>query len=303
MVSCTSNEAKLSCKISVTVTNYMDTAAPPRSEITRFAPSPTGLLHLGHARAALIAAQAATPQGHFLLRIEDIDPLRCRLPFEQAIIEDLAWLGLSWETPVRRQSQHLDDYGSALAALDEAGLLYRCFCTRADIASSGNAPHGPDGPLYPGTCRTLSTAEAGDKAASGLPFAQRLNMAEAVRRVGALTWHDRRHGSQIATPERFGDVVLARKDVPTSYHLAVTVDDALQGVTLVTRGEDLFEATHVHRLLQALLPLPTPDYSHHSLLHGPDGRRLAKRDNAATLRALRESGHTPEAVIALALPP
>jgi len=271
--------------------------------ITRFAPSPTGYLHLGHAHAALFAARAAAG-GRFLLRIEDIDATRCQRHFEDAIYEDLAWLGLRWETPVRRQSEHMDDYARALDALRGMELLYPCFCTRSDIAAeiarAGVAPHGPDGPLYPGTCRTLPAEERARRMAAGAPFALRLDMARAVERTGPLTWHDRRAGVVVAEPARFGDVVLARKETPTSYHLAVTVDDALQGVSLVTRGEDLFAATHVHRLLQALLGLPTPEYHHHRLLTDETGRRLAKRDRAATIRGLRAAGHDPAQVRAMA---
>jgi len=271
--------------------------------ITRFAPSPTGYLHLGHAHAALFVARAAAG-GRFLLRIEDIDSTRCQRKFEAALSEDLAWLGLTWETPVRRQSEHMDDYARALDALRVMGLLYPCFCTRKDIAAeiarAGVAPHGPDGPLYPGTCRTLPAEERARRMAEGEPFALRLDMARAVERAGPLVWRDRGAGVVVAEPARFGDVVLARKEIPTSYHLAVTVDDALQGVSLVTRGEDLFAATHVHRLLQALLGLPTPEYHHHRLLADSTGRRLAKRDQAATLRGLREAGRSPAEVRAMA---
>ncbi|KIL98038.1 glutamyl-Q-tRNA synthetase [Paramagnetospirillum magnetotacticum MS-1] len=273
--------------------------------ITRFAPSPTGELHLGHAHSALFAfAEAQGARGRFLLRIEDIDRTRCRPEFTQAIRADLSWLGLDWEEPVRIQSEHFEDYRAALDRIDAMGLLYPCFCTRKDIAreveGAGNAPHGPDGPLYPGHCRLLSQAERTARRESGQSFALRLDMAEAVRRAGPLVWHDRDQGEQIARPELFGDVVLARKDIPASYHLAVTVDDALQGVTLVTRGQDLFEATHVHRLLQSLLGLAVPDYRHHRLLTDESGRRYAKRDRSLTLKALREAGRTPHEVRALA---
>ncbi len=275
--------------------------------VTRFAPSPTGLLHLGHAHSALFAEQEAKG-GRFIVRIEDIDRARCRPAFEAAIAEDLAWLGLRWETPARRQSEHMDDYARALDTLNVAGLLYPCFCTRrdiaAEIAAAGVAPHpdpaGSDGPPYPGTCRTLAETERAAKVAQGIPFALRLDVAAALRRTGPLAWTDRATGEQNARPGVFGDVLLARKDVPASYHLAVTVDDALQGVTLVTRGEDLFAATHVHRLLQALLDLPTPLYHHHRLLTDAMGRRFAKRDKSLTLRALREAGKTPEEVRAMA---
>ncbi|MGE5517674.1 MAG: tRNA glutamyl-Q(34) synthetase GluQRS [Bacteroidota bacterium] len=268
--------------------------------VTRFAPSPTGRLHLGHAHSALFARAQAGATGRFLLRIEDIDPGRCRAEFIDGIFEDLAWLGLDWERPVRRQSEHADDYRAALARLDGLGLLYPCFCTRKDIADevarAGHAPHGPDGVLYPGLCRSLSSAERADRIAAGTAYALRLDMDAAVAHVGTLCWHDHAAGVQTATPELFGDVVLARKDTPTSYHLAVTVDDALQGVTLVTRGADLFAATHVHRLLQALLDLPVPAYHHHRLLTDASGKRFAKRDRSLTLHALREADHSPDQV-------
>jgi glutamyl-Q tRNA(Asp) synthetase len=266
--------------------------------VTRFAPSPTGLLHLGHAYSALFAWQRARESGgRFLLRIEDIDQTRCRPEFTDAILEDLAWLGLDWDGSVRRQSQHFDDYRRALDRLDGDGLLYPCFCTRAEIqaeiARAGAAPHGSEGPLYPGTCRTLTTHERDARIAAGANYALRLNAARAAARAGPLEWEDAEAGRVVADPASHGDVVLARKETPTSYHLAVTVDDALQGVTLVTRGNDLFAATHVHRLLQALLDLPRPRYWHHRLLTDTAGRRFAKRDRALTLRALREAGKTP----------
>ncbi len=270
---------------------------------TRFAPSPTGLLHLGHAHSALFARDMAQG-GRFLVRLEDIDPVRCRPEFEAGILDDLAWLGLEWEQPVRRQSEHLADYRAALARLDAMGLIYPCFCTRKDIADeiarAGHAPHGPDGVLYPGPCRRLSGAEREDRMAAGQPYALRIDMTEAARRVGRLSWHDRTAGEVAAQPEMFGDVVLARKATPTSYHLAVTVDDALQNVTLVTRGDDLFAATHVHRQLQALLNFPVPAYSHHRLLPDESGRRYAKRDRSLTLASLRLSGRSPAQVRALA---
>lgn len=272
--------------------------------VTRFAPSPTGLLHLGHAYSALFAWEAACAgDGRFMLRIEDIDVGRSRDTFVDAIYEDLAWLGLVWETPVRRQSEHLDDYRAALDRLDVLGVLYPCFCTRAEIraeiAAADAAPHGPDGPLYPGTCRALPAPDRAARVAAGEPHALRLDVARALEITGPLAWHDRGRGKVAATPEIHGDVVLARKDVPTSYHLAVTVDDALQGVTLVTRGEDLFPATHIHRLLQALLDLPVPEWHHHRLLTDDTGRRFAKRDRALTLRAMREAGRTPGEIRAM----
>jgi len=270
--------------------------------VTRFAPSPTGLLHLGHGYAALFAEREARSRGGiFLLRIEDIDRTRCRPELEAAILEDLAWLGLVWDGPPRRQSDHLDDYRAALARLEAAGLVYPCFCTRREIAAeidaAAGAPHapppGPDGPVYPGTCRAIDTATRAARVAAGDDHALRLDVAAARRQVGELRWTDLDAGVVEAHPEAFGDVVLARKETPTSYHLSVTVDDALQGVTLVTRGEDLRPATDVHRLLQALLGLPTPAYRFHRLLTDAAGRRLAKRDRAETLRALREAGEAP----------
>ena len=278
----------------------------PTPTVTRFAPSPTGRLHIGHAYSALFAWQAANEAGgRFLLRIEDIDRDRCRPAFETAILEDLAWLGLAWQEPVRRQSVHLGDYTQALAQLEEMGLLYPCFCTRkeiqAEVARSGQAPHGPDGPVYPGTCRRMSGDERAQRIAEGDPYARRLDVDRAVSITGPLVWSDRGRGHVTARPERFGDVVLARKDVPTSYHLAVTVDDHLQGITLVTRGQDLFESTHIHRLLQALLELEVPQYHHHGLLTGPDGRRFAKRNRSVTLDALRAAGKTAEDVCRMAV--
>jgi glutamyl-Q tRNA(Asp) synthetase len=268
--------------------------------VTRFAPSPTGHLHLGHAYSALTAFAAQGSGGKFVLRIEDIDKGRCRAEFVKAIKEDLAWLGLEWDEPVRVQSKHFDDYGEALKKLERRGLVYPCFCTRAEIAAeierAGHAPHGNNGPVYPGTCRNLSEDERQKRMAKGMSYALRLDMARAATISGPLFWHDRQHGRVKAQPERFGDVVLARKDAPASYHLAVTVDDHLQGITLVTRGADLFEATHVHRLLQALLGYETPEYQHHRLLTDSAGRRLAKRDGDITIRALRQANYTPAEV-------
>lgn len=272
--------------------------------ITRFAPSPTGELHLGHAYAAWFAFDTARcGGGEFLLRIEDIDRTRCRPEFITSIETDLAWLGLEWPLPVRHQSGCLADYQGALDRLAAQNLLYPCFCTRAEIKAeieaAGGAPQGPDGPVYPGTCRTLDPDYAAMRMARGDSFAIRLNMARALGNVGALSFHDAAIGAITCDPARFGDIVLARKDTPTSYHLAVTVDDAAQGVTLVTRGVDLLAATHCHRLLQALLDLPVPDYHHHPLILGADGKRLAKRDHAATLASLRASGAKPADVRAM----
>lgn len=267
------------------------------SVVTRFAPSPTGYLHLGHAFSALTAWHAARDiGGRFLLRIEDIDIRRCKAEFTEAILVDLAWLGLDWDGAVRRQSQHFDDYGAALDRLTVMGLVYPCFCTRADIAAAASAPHGPDGPLYPGTCRHRTAAERRQLMEAGTEFALRLDAAKAADVVGAYAFHDALHGDVAGDPLLFGDVVIARKDTPTSYHLAVTVDDHLQGITLVTRGEDLYTATHVHVLLQRLLGYATPGYAHHRLLTDAEGRRFAKRDRALTLRAMREAGASPEDV-------
>jgi glutamyl-Q tRNA(Asp) synthetase len=279
-------------------------AADPAAIVTRFAPSPTGYLHLGHVRSALEGWRTARAAGgRFLLRLEDIDHTRCRPEFAAAIVEDLSWLGLDWDGPIRRQSEHLADYRAALVELEEAGLLYPCFCTRreiqAEIARAGGAPQGDLGLPYPGACRRLSPAERAARREEARDYALRLDIATALRRTGPLVWHE--NGRPVAAePAAAGDVVLARKEMPTSYHLAVTVDDALQGATLVTRGADLYAATHIHRLLQALLGLPTPGYRHHPLLMDAAGRRLAKRDGAATIRTMREAGMTPEEVIAAA---
>jgi len=273
------------------------------SIVTRFAPSPTGYLHLGHASSALIAwRRAREAGGRFLLRIEDIDPVRCRPEFARAIEEDLDWLGLAWDGAVRVQSAHSPAYRAVLDGLAARGLLYPCFCTRADIqreiAQSAAAPHAPDGSaVYPGTCRHLSCAERTRRVGAGEHYALRLDMARALGCVtGLLTFEEADEGTVICAPERFGDVVLARKDAPASYHLCVTHDDAAQGVTLVTRGKDLKSATDLHRLLQALMDWPAPSYAHHRLLTDATGRRLAKRDQALTLRALRERGVSPAEV-------
>lgn len=268
--------------------------------VTRFAPSPTGLLHRGHAFSALTAFEAARAAGgRLLLRIEDIDTARCRSEFDVAILEDLAWLGLEWNTPERRQSEHLDDYRAALAALEGRGLIYRCFKTRSEVLTDiGRAPHGP-ATSFRGA--PLGGAEEARLIADGRPFAWRLSLAAAARELGDLsgltfieegTGPNGEIGLIAANPERSGDVILARKDLGVAYHLAVVVDDALQEVSHVIRGADLFEAAHIQRLLQALLGLPTPIYRHHRLLLRADGKRLAKRDQAETLRELRARGIT-----------
>ena len=277
---------------------------------SRFAPSPTGRLHLGHAWSAVqVHALARASNGRFLLRIEDIDPTRCRPEYRAAIGEDLRALGLDWNGPVRVQSEHLPEYRLVLNSLARRGLLYPCFCTRAEIAReiahSGAAPHpgeaGPEGPAYPGTCRRLDPAERARRLSAGEPHALRLDMPAALATLdGPLSYAEQGHGRVRCDPARFGDAVLARKDAPASYHLCVTHDDALQGVTLVTRGEDLRAATDIHRLLQALMGWPEPRYAHHPLLLGPDGKRLAKRDGAKPVRQLLREGLSPREILALA---
>ena len=269
---------------------------------TRFAPSPSGLLHLGHAYSALFAwERAGREPSNFILRLEDIDIGRCKPEFETAIIEDLNWLGIDWETAPLRQLGRLIHYKKALTILQAQGLLYPCFCTRKDVErevqAAANAPHGPEGWLYPGTCRHLTESERGQRIAEGQLHAFRLKMKEAQEAAGPLIWIDRNVGEIAANPSVLGDVVLVRKDIPTSYHLAVTVDDAAQGITLVTRGEDLFHASHLHRLLQALLGLPVPVWEHHSLILDEEGRRFAKRNEAVTLKHLRETGVKPNDIL------
>jgi len=272
------------------------------SFVTRFAPSPTGYLHLGHAFSALSAFDAARAAGgRFLLRIEDIDQGRARPEFEAAIYGDLAWLGVEWEMPVRRQSEHMDEYKQVLDGLIERGLLYRDFRTRREITEAiASAPHGASDDVFRG--EALPPDEEAKRLAAGEAFAWRLSLRKARAALGpayfALVFEDET-GTVRADPEKHGDVVLARKDFPASYHLASVWDDALQGVTHVIRGEDLREAAHLHVLLQKLLGLPQPLYHHHTLILGDDGKRLAKRDSAATLRALREGGKTREDIRAL----
>ena len=273
---------------------------------TRFAPSPTGRLHKGHAFSALTAWRAAKDVGgRFVLRIEDIDPTRCRPEFEAGIYEDLTWLGLDWETPVRRQSDHLADYAAVVEALNRRRLLYRCFRTRKEILDAiGDAPHGPAEAARPGPHPAEEEARL---LSEERPFAWRLSLDRAKEALGGAAWDalsfieegsgpDGETGVIKARPETAGDVVLARKDAGTAYHLAVTHDDALQGISHVIRGQDLFEATHIQRLIQALMDWPAPVYRHHRLLAGPDGRRYAKRDRSVTLAELREGGLTPEAL-------
>jgi glutamyl-Q tRNA(Asp) synthetase len=260
---------------------------------------------LGHVRSALEGWRAARQAGgRFLLRLEDIDQTRCREEYAAAILEDLAWLGLDWDGPVRRQFEHFDDYRAALDRLDAIGVLYPCFCTRreiqAEIARAGEAPQGDGSRTYPGTCRGLGAEEIIARQQSGLDYALRLDLARALALTGPLDWHEGNIRLEV-NPAPLGDVVLARKEVPTSYHLAVTVDDAIQGVTLVTRGKDLAMATNIHRVLQALLDLPTPRYRHHQLLTDETGRRLAKRNGARTIRSMRQQGMSPAEIIARAL--
>ena len=258
--------------------------------LTRFAPSPTGELHLGHAYSAVLAHAAARGAGgRFRIRIDDIDGSRSREEFVAAALADLAWLGLDRDGDPVRQSDRLGDYVAALDDLRARGLVYPCFCTRADIAASLSAPHGPSGATYPGTCRNLSDAERARRMAAE-PHCWRLDMTRAAALAGDLKWEEMEQGLRPAAPLAHGDIVLARKDAPASYQLASTLDDAAMGVTHVIRGADLIASTDIHRLLQALLGLPAPVYRHHALVCGPDGKRLAKRDAAASLKGLRDAG-------------
>jgi glutamyl-Q tRNA(Asp) synthetase len=291
-----------------------------KQPVFRFAPSPNGYLHLGHALSALTDFEMAQPVGaRFLLRIEDIDATRCRPEFEQAIFEDLAWLGVTWEEPVRRQSENLGGYAEALAKLEAQGLVYPSFESRAEIArlvaereAKAPWPRDPDGtPLYPGSAKRMSKEERDGRIAAGEPYAVRLDMNAALARTGALTWVEiganpkEDHETLMARPEAWGDVVIARKETPTSYHLAVVVDDALQGMTHVVRGQDLYQATSVHRVLQALLGLHAPLYHHHRLILDAEGKKLSKSTRATALRELRQQGMTPADIrrmVALAAP-
>ncbi len=264
--------------------------SPAQYNATRFAPSPTGLLHLGHGLSALLAQQWAHENGApFLLRFDDIDAARVRDTYYTATITDLGWLGVVPDAPPVRQSQRLPLYAGALDKLRDMGLAYPCFCSRKDLAQSAAAPHGPT-PIYPGTCRNLALDAVAARLAAGDAPAWRLDMAAAIARTGALIWHDMAGGAHHADPAAHGDIVLARRDAPTSYHLSSTIDDAEMGISHVVRGADLHAATDVHRLLQALLTLPTPIYQHHPLVGDAMGRRLAKRDGAASLAAMRDAG-------------
>jgi glutamyl-Q tRNA(Asp) synthetase len=280
------------------------------SLVTRFAPSPTGELHVGSAYSAWTGwHRAREAGGTFLVRIEDIDIRRCKREYETAILADLKWLGFQWDGEVRRQSEHFATYGQALDQLDRRGLIYPCFCSRAaierELAASANAPHGqlqgPDGPLYPGTCRHLSLRERQERVGAGQEHCFRLDAGRAAKEAGPYDFFDETLGRIDGEPTLLGDFVIARKDTPTSYHLAVTVDDHLQGITLVTRGVDVLPSTHVHGLLQKLLGYATPHYAHHKLLTDASGRRFAKRDRDMTIRAMREKGMTAEEVIEQAL--
>lgn len=259
--------------------------------VTRFAPSPTGYLHLGHAASALAAwNRAQKKEGKFLLRLEDIDTSRCRPFFEDAIYEDLQWLGLSWPLDVRRQSAWRAMHASLLRNLQENGFLYRCFCTRKDIQSALSAPHGPDGAVYPGTCRDLPPRKVDQYLAEEKSFAWRLNSQLFAHSLGALDFRDEFHGRVMVDPIILGDVVLGRKDGALSYHLCSVFDDYEQGVTLIVRGEDLLPSTHIHRMLQKWFDYPSPQYAHHPLLVNASGQRLSKRDGALSLRAMRQNG-------------
>jgi glutamyl-Q tRNA(Asp) synthetase len=274
--------------------------------VFRFAPSPNGYLHLGHAFSALLNFDMARAAGgRLLLRIEDIDQTRCRPEFEAAIYEDLAWLGLSWEAPVRRQSAHLDDFRAALERLEVRELIYPSFESRAEIArlAAEHGPRDPDGaPIYPGSARTMTRDERARRVKTGAPYAWRLDMDAAIAAVGPLFWTETgasprgEAGTVPTVPKAWGDVVLGRKETPTSYHLSVVIDDALQGVTHVVRGEDLFWSTSVHRLLQALLNLPAPTYHHHRLILDAEGGKLSKSTSSTALRELRAQGVTPAAI-------
>jgi len=271
---------------------------------TRFAPSPTGRLHLGHVFAGKVARDLAREKGgEFLLRFEDIDVTRVRPEFYDGIEQDLRWLGLDWDGPALRQTDRLAAYDAALQTLRELGAVYPCFCTRREIeeelANITHAPHGPEGPHYPGTCKRLSPAERDAKLASGIPFSWRFDSEKAGELVGALTFTDLRYGQIAVDTGVLGDVILARKDIGTSYHLAVVTDDAFQQITHVTRGEDLLASTHIHRALQTLLGFPEPFYWHHELILDETGKRLAKRHDSLSIKALRESGKSPAEVLAL----
>lgn len=272
----------------------------PPHLVTRFAPSPTGRLHVGHGLSALLGHDLARDRGgRFLLRIEDIDMTRCRPEFTDGIQEDLQWLGIAWDD-IAVQSERLAMYDAALEQLKAQGLVYPCFCSRADIArevaASLSAPHGADGPLYPGTCRTLSDSERAARIGQGDPHSWRLDIGAAMARTGPLSWHDETAGDVAVDPDALGDLILKGRDRPASYHLAVVVDDAAQGVTDIVRGRDVLASTHAHRMLQELLGLPVPYYRHHRLVVDAEGKRLAKRAAGLSLAGLREAGWDGEAL-------
>lgn len=263
--------------------------------ITRFAPSPTGRLHMGHAYSALFASSLAADEGgKFLLRIEDIDTSRCRKEYTEGIYEDLEWLGILWEPDVLIQSNRFDAYRNSINVLREMGVLYPCFCSRkkieAEQSNEGLAPHGSGSPKYSGHCRKIGSKIRRDRIAQGEPHSWRLDCSAAFSITGELRWIDRLAGETIVDPSILGDIIISRKDIATSYHLAVTLDDAEQGVTLISRGEDLIESTHVHRLLQCLLGLPVPDWCHHKLIKNEEGKRFSKREGSLTLKEMRGSG-------------
>ncbi len=278
------------------------------TKLTRFAPSPTGRLHLGHVYAARVAHSLAreSPEGQFLLRHEDIDGSRVREEFYDDTEADLKWLGLIWDDAPLRQTERLEAYEATLDELRDRELVYPCFCTRKEIQEEwsrmASAPQGPEGPVYPGTCLRLSPAERQAKLDAGLSHAWRLDSGKAAALAGPLAFQDLRHGIVPVRPELLGDVVLARKDIGTAYHLAVVIDDAFQKITHVTRGDDLLHSTHVHRLLQTLLGLPEPVYLHHRLMRDEEGKRLAKRADSKSIASLRAAGHSPEQVLAMADP-
>jgi len=274
------------------------------SDHTRFAPSPTGYLHLGHVFSALFAYEASKILGgELIIRIEDIDKQRSRSHFEKSIFEDLDWIGIKYRKIIRRQSEKMSDYEAAIEELDRLNLIYPCFCTRSEIQSeilrAGYAPHGIDHLVYPGTCRRLSKSEKEKRIKTNKNYAWRLDIRSAAKKIGKLSWHDIRLGNHEVPVGIIGDVVIGRKDVPSSYHLASTLDDHIQRVGLVTRGEDLVESTHIHRILQSLLGLKTPFYFHHPLILDSSGVRLSKRTRAQTIRAMKARGLSPKEVINL----
>jgi len=274
------------------------------SNNTRFAPSPTGHMHLGHVFSALFSYEAAKKLGgKFILRIEDIDPQRSSKVFEESIYEDLEWLQIKYSKDIRHQDEHMDDYKGAIKELQKLDMVYPCFCSRSDIKAeimrAGNAPHEEEASIYPGTCRRLSKEEQIEKISTETSFAWRLNIRAAAKKLGNLVWSDLRLGKHIVPVGTMGDVVLARKDVPTSYHLSATLDDHIQKIGLVTRGEDLVSATHVHKIIQSLLELKSPIYLHHPLILDFKGVRLSKRTRAQTIKSLKNSGLKRDDVIDL----